>query len=106
MDTLLSSKEAAAFIGISDERLSELVKTRVVPAYTIAGEFLRFKKEELEALKDLLQEAAETEEGRVFNKKFVKMDGIDRVKEILRANDLYRVAFAVVIIALFVYFKK
>ena len=47
-EKLLSLKAAAEYLGIPEKRLKELSDHGVVPAYRIAGLYLRFKKSQLE----------------------------------------------------------
>lgn len=43
--------EAAALLKISEEKLKDLVNTGELPAYTIGGFFLRFRKDQVDRLK-------------------------------------------------------
>lgn len=107
MENLLGEKEAATFLGISEERLKEFVDYKLIPAYMVGGQFLRFKKEELEVLKDLLTEVKDLKDERIFNKAFSKVKGIERFKEILRANDIYLfIIIIVILILVFMFLKK
>lgn len=107
METLLNEKDAAKFLSISVEKLSELVKVKAIPAYMIAGEHLRFKKEELRTLRDMLKENAGVQgEERIFNKAFSEVKGLERFKEALCANDIYLIiGIAVFLILIFMFFK-
>lgn len=106
MDSLLNEKEAAAYLGVSEPKLQELVAQKLVPAYKIAGAFLRFKKSEVEAIKDLLDDGKDSQNERVFHQAFSEVTGLERFKEILRANDVYlAIVGALILILLFVWFK-
>lgn len=107
MDNFLNAGEAAEFLGISEDRLSRLVAAKAIPAYMIAGEFLRFKKDELRTLKEMLGENARFEgEERIFDKKFAQVTGLERVREILRANDIYLIiGIAIAAVLIFMVFK-
>ena len=48
---LLSSKEAAGMLDISEDELLELVRHHEVPSHNLAGSFVRFKKKDIEELK-------------------------------------------------------
>jgi excisionase family DNA binding protein len=104
---MLTEKEAARFLDIDEKRLGELVSQKVIPGYMIAGEYLRFKKEELETLKEMLKQMDQGGDERIFNKSFSKVTGIERFKEVLRANDIYIIlGAAVLLIFLFMMFKS
>lgn len=106
METLLNEKEAAAFLGIGEAKLKELVENRLVPAYMIAGEFMRFKKAELKIIKDMLGKNAGDDVERIFNKAFSEVKGFEKFKEILRANDIYLIVGVLVfLILIFMIFK-
>ena len=48
----LSVAEAAGMLEIGEDQMRALVKDRAIPAHTVAGAFLRFKKKEVEELKN------------------------------------------------------
>ena len=50
-EDLLSPKEAAEFLEISEEELRSLVQKHQVPSHQVAGAFLRLKKKDVEELK-------------------------------------------------------
>jgi excisionase family DNA binding protein len=90
MGNFLNAKEAADFLGISEEKLSRLVAAKAIPAYMIADEFLRFKEDELKTLKEMLEENAYFEgDERIFHKEFKDLKGREKFWEVLRANDIY-----------------
>lgn len=100
METLLNKEEAAAFLGVGEARLKELVENKVVPAYMIAGEFMRFKKAELKTIRDMLGINAGDDGERIFNKVFSEVKGFEKFKEILRANDIYLIIGVMVFLIL------
>lgn len=107
MGNFLNAKEAAEFLGVSEDKLSRLVAAKAIPAYMIAGEFLRFKKDELKTLKEMLEENVPFEgDERIFHKEFSEVKGIERAWEIIRANDIYLIiAIAIAAILIFTIFK-
>jgi excisionase family DNA binding protein len=104
---LLNAKEASEFLGIPEEKLKSFVEKHAIPAYMIAGQFLRFKKGELEILKGLLRQNPQFEgDERVFHKEFSRVEGLEKVKELIRANDLYFIAgITILILLIFILFK-
>ncbi|MCG3176521.1 MAG: hypothetical protein MOGMAGMI_01476 [Candidatus Omnitrophica bacterium] len=48
----LTQREATEFLEISDEEMRSLIERKQVHAHNIAGAFSRFKKKELEAVKN------------------------------------------------------
>ncbi len=106
METLLNEKEAAAFFGVGADELTNMVAHKVIPAYMIGGKFLRFKQEELQAIKYMLEENADSQDERIFTQAFREVKGVERFKEILRANDIYLIVICVIILgSIFILFK-
>jgi excisionase family DNA binding protein len=50
-EKLLNIKEAAAYLGVSEEEVKRLVDEDEVPAYKVGGTFLRFRREQLDAVR-------------------------------------------------------
>ncbi len=51
-EKLLNLKELSAYLDIQEEDLKRLVDEHIIPAYEIGGSFLRFRKEQIDAIKD------------------------------------------------------
>ncbi|MCK4852531.1 MAG: excisionase family DNA-binding protein [Candidatus Omnitrophica bacterium] len=47
---LLTLQELSSYLGISEERIVSLVDEGVLSAYRLGGEFLRFRKEQVDAV--------------------------------------------------------
>jgi excisionase family DNA binding protein len=106
MENMLNAREASELLGITEEKLTVLVECKVVPAYRVAGQFLRFKKEELAAVKEMLGASAAAWDGRVLNQAFNRVSGLEKFKELFWANAVYLLFFAVgVTIIFFIFFK-
>lgn len=43
--------ELAEYLGLSEEKVRELVNNRVISAYRIGGELLRFRREQIDAIR-------------------------------------------------------
>ncbi|MBI5143566.1 MAG: helix-turn-helix domain-containing protein [Candidatus Omnitrophica bacterium] len=50
-EKLLSIREVADYLKISEEEVKRLVDLGEIPAYKIGGSFLRFRKEQIEAVR-------------------------------------------------------
>lgn len=48
---LLNIKEVAEYLGVSEEEVKRLVDIGEIPAYKIGDSFLRFRKEQVDAVK-------------------------------------------------------
>ena len=51
MERLWTTSEAASFLGISEGEIERLVKAGTLTGYKLGGRFLRFRPEQVEALK-------------------------------------------------------
>lgn len=51
-EKLLTKKETAEYLGISEKEVEEFVAKGMLPAYKIGGTFLRFKLEHVDAVKN------------------------------------------------------
>lgn len=75
-EKLLTIKEVAQYLGVSEEEVKRLVDIGEIPAYKIGDTFLRFRKEHIDVIKkdideveaehpELVEKAHADERGRV-----------------------------------------
>jgi len=100
MEKLLNSAEAARFLEISQTRLRQLCNLKLVPTYMIAGKLLRFKQGELRALKDKVKDGMDIKDERIFHQEFSRVTGLEKIKEIVQANDVYFFTVLIIFIIL------
>ena len=62
---LLNIKEVAAYLGISEEEVKRLVDIGEIPAYSIGDSFLRFRREQIDAVKDEIGDVEKKDPNRV-----------------------------------------
>lgn len=62
---LLNIKEVADYLGVSEEEVKRLVDMGEVPAYKIGDSFLRFRKEQIDAVKAEIGDVEKKDPGRV-----------------------------------------
>lgn len=98
-DKYLNINEAAEYLQISTEEIKKLVDQGKIPAYSIGGIFLRFKKNQIEAVKggsfDVGQTFSPSEEESSFYEKF---------KDFIYFNDFYIISIVIVLIILIIIF--
>ncbi len=109
---LLNSKEAADLLGITEEEVRRFVSQGKIPAYKIGGEFLRFKKAQVEALRDRI---------RILKRRSVPIEKIipveesarrteysarDRIRNFLYFNDFYVLTAILISLLVFMILKK
>ena len=62
---LLNIKEVAAYLGVSEEEVKRLVDIGEMPAYKIGDSFLRFRKEQVDAVKSEISDVEKADPARV-----------------------------------------
>lgn len=89
MNKLLTEEEVAKRLEISIDEVKKLVDSGKLPAYKIAGQYLRFKEEEVEALiKKPHRSIAE------------------RIREFIYFYDFYIIAFIIILVILYFIFRR
>jgi excisionase family DNA binding protein len=51
-EKFISVREAAQILGVTEKRILDLAEEGKIPAYRIAGQFLRFKENQIEEIRD------------------------------------------------------
>ncbi|MDP3791792.1 MAG: helix-turn-helix domain-containing protein [Candidatus Omnitrophota bacterium] len=62
---LLNIKEVADYLGVSEEEVKRLVDMGEIPAYKIGDSFLRFRKEQIDAVKSEIGDVEKKDPNRV-----------------------------------------
>lgn len=128
---LLNIKEVAAYLGISEEEVKRLVDIGEIPAYKIGDSFLRFRKEQVDAVKSEISDVEREDPGRVdvkfdskgqpthpftdFERDAKKREPaarqydytfVEKIQDFIRYNDFYIVSAAIVAVLLYVILKS
>ncbi len=111
-DRLLTLKEAAEILEVSEEDLENFAAQGKVPAYKIGGEFLRFKKNQIEALRGRLkilkhqsvpiERLYADSEAREKTRYSIR----ERLRDFLYFNDFFILAAILIALLIFVIFGK
>ncbi|MFH1504899.1 MAG: helix-turn-helix domain-containing protein [Candidatus Omnitrophota bacterium] len=96
-EKLLNTREASSALGISEKEIINLANTNLIPHFKVAGEFLRFKREDVTKIKPVIKKKY-----RLSEKKYRRAD---KVKEFLYFNDFYIISTIIIIILLWVIIK-
>ena len=64
MEKLWTTSEVATFLGIDEEAVEQLVREGTLTGYQLGGQFLRFRPEQVEALKGTLTTRPTPRKGR------------------------------------------
>jgi len=93
-EKLLTIREVAEYLKISEEEAKRLVDIGEIPAYRIGGSFLRFRREQIDGIKPDIEEIEEKEPERgkvVLDRTGHSSHAVsDMEKEILRHDPLVR----------------
>lgn len=95
-DQFISVREAAQILKVSEKKIMELVEQGKLQSYRIAGQFIRFKRNDLMGIKSGGTVAAE-------NTQF-EYTSSERIKDFFYFNDFYIISAAVVILFLYIIF--
>jgi len=94
MKRFLTSKEAADYLGITEEKLNDLVsKTHQITAYRIGGIYTRFKVDDLEAYR---RKGITKGAGNRGN------NSLESIRDFFYFNDFY--IYSGIVIAVIIYF--
>ena len=129
-EKLISIKEVADYLKISEEEVKRLVDSGEIPAYKIGDTFLRFRKEQIDAIKSEISEIEEKEPGRakpVLDRKgrvthtYTQLEReikrrepatrrydytvAERVKDFFYFNDFYILSFILIAFLMYLIFK-
>ena|SRR3989338_980019 len=96
MKRFLTSKEAADYLGIAENKLSDLSKTHKITAYKIGGIYTRFKVDDLEAYR---------RKGITKGSKNCRNNNLDSIIDFFYFNDFYIYSIIIIIIILYFIFK-
>lgn len=110
---LLNLKETADLLGLTEEEVRHFVSCGKIPAYKIGGEFLRFRREQIEALRGRI---------KILKHQSVPIERImpseetggkknrysvwDRIRDFLYFNDFYILAAILIALLVFVILQK
>ena len=129
-EKLLSIKEVSDYLKIPEEEVKRLVDVGEIPAYKIGDTFLRFRKEQIDAIRSDIAEIEQKEPEHakpVLDQRgkpahtYTKMEReikrhepltrqydynvTERVKDFFYFNDFYIISFALIAVLMYLIFK-
>jgi excisionase family DNA binding protein len=89
-------REAAQILGVAEGKIMQFVEDRKLQAYRIADQYLRFKRTEVQELKNSGHVVSET----------VKFPYTvqEKIRDLFAYNDFYVVSFIIIIVLLLIIF--
>lgn len=93
---LLTIREVARELGISEQEVIDLAEQGKIPAYKIGGVYLRFKPEHIQEAKQ-----------RIFHRapEKIKAGLFERLQDFVYFNDFYILAALIIILMLIIIFR-
>lgn len=96
-EKLLTTREAANILEISEKDVIELTQVNKLPVFKVAGEYLRFKKDDLLVLKRTIQES--------FNVQKENVSLFSRLRDFFYFNDFYIFSSVIIVFLLWIIVK-
>jgi excisionase family DNA binding protein len=96
-EKLLTTREASQTLNISEKDIIDLANANLLPHFKVAGEFLRFRKDDILRVRDKIRKKYNIPEQRVNRK--------ERMREFFYFNDFYIACSVVIVVLLFVILK-
>jgi excisionase family DNA binding protein len=98
-EKLLTVRDVSIILGISEKEVMDLAEQGQIPAYKVAGVYLRFKREQIEefakSFKPLSANEHRTEKYTVR----------ERISDFLYFNDFYLMSIIIILLVLFIIFR-
>lgn len=130
-EKLLTIREVAEHLKVSEDEVKRLVDIGEIPAYRIGGSFLRFRKEQLDAIRSEIDEVEEKEPEKakpVLDKRgrpthtytdlerdIKRKEPIarqydytfaEKVRDFFYFNDFYLFSFAIIAVLIYLIFRS
>ncbi|MCQ9206342.1 MAG: helix-turn-helix domain-containing protein [Omnitrophica bacterium] len=111
-EKLITVKEVAALLGIPRTKIRELVASGELPAYKVGGKFIRFRREQVEAIRQEIRAriasttpiSAPREEIKILPEAEYSESYRDRIRDFFYFNDFYLACAGITLIILFFIF--
>ena len=116
---LMTLEELAEYLQVKEEKIIDLVNEGVILAYKIGGELLRFRKEQIDAIRSEInsrivdsdrmtvakshRETKEKLEARTYNRIADTVE--DKIADFFHFNDFYIVSAALIAVLLIIIFR-
>ncbi len=99
-EKLLTIREVAPILGISEKEVIDLSESGALPTYKIAGIYLRFKRQEVEEFKKKFHPV--THKAKLAGRGSLK----DKISDFFYFNNFYILAVLLIIILFFIILQK
>jgi excisionase family DNA binding protein len=93
-EKLLTTREVSQVLGLSEQDVIDLAKANLLPSFKVAGEFLRFRKEDILRVKETIK--------KKYNIPEKRHHVLESIREFFYFNDFY--VFSAAVIAMLLWF--
>lgn len=98
-EKLLTIREAASFLGVSEKEVIDLAEKGQIPAYKIGGVYLRFKRQQLEEYKQKFLLPLNPSACEKYSFK-------EKICDFFYFNDFYMLVVLIIILILVIIFRR
>jgi excisionase family DNA binding protein len=95
-EKLLTVRDVSIILGISEKEVMDLAEQGRIPAYKVAGVYLRFKREQVEEFLKSFKPLAAGE------RPTAKYTLRERISDFLYFNDFYLLSIIIILLVLFI----
>lgn len=99
-EKLLTVRDVSQILGVSEKEVIDLAESGSIPAYKVAGVYLRFKKEQVDDFKKNFKYS-----NTVKKNEEAKYSFKDRLADFIYFNDFYIFSFLAIVLILFFIFS-
>ena len=96
-EKLCTTREASHILGIYEKDVIELANKNIIPHFKVAGEFLRFRREDILRIKPAIK--------KKYNVPERKDRSLERIREFMYFNDFYLISVVIIIILVWIIVK-
>ena len=97
-EKMLTVRDVATMLDISEKDVLDLTESRVLPGYKVGGVYLRFKKEQVELYKK--------NQGLLQPKGIKEVEGLgSRIRDFFYFNDFYIFALSFIILLAYLVYR-
>jgi len=93
-DKLIGTREVSLVLGIPEKEVIELANAHVIPHFRVAGEFLRFKKEDILRLRPMIK--------KKYNIPERKYRSFEKVREFVYFNDFFLISGILILVLVWI----
>ncbi len=118
-EKLLTLQELSDYLGISEEKIIDLVERKVIVAYKLGGELLRFRRDQIDAIRSEIDSRISSKDKapvvqtpkrpkerlEVMDTKRSRDTFIDKIADFFYFSDFYVVSAVLIALLLIVIFR-